>query len=147
MIPVITTQPIAKIVKSGASTTLSVVATGGSLSYQWKKDNVIITGATSASYSISPTGPDKAGVYTVVVTNIDGNVTSNPARLTVLFAPVIVTQPASLSVTANREALFQVTINANPTPTFQWKKGGQNLANSNSAIYKIASTLTTDAVS
>ncbi|HXI12911.1 MAG TPA: immunoglobulin domain-containing protein [Thermoanaerobaculia bacterium] len=54
--PVITQQPQSQTVQSGASVTLSVAATGDSaLSYQWLRDDQLITGATSSSLTITAT--------------------------------------------------------------------------------------------
>ncbi len=82
-LPRITGQPQSRTVDVGASVTFSVATSGPSLSYQWKKDDVAIVGATSSSFTISPARTSDSGVYTVMVWNNDGSVTSNPASLTV----------------------------------------------------------------
>ena len=51
--------------------------------YQWKKDGTDISGATSSSYDISNTTSANDGVYSVVVSNSAGTVTSSNATLTV----------------------------------------------------------------
>ncbi len=81
-VPVITTQPASQSLATGATLTLSVTASGSSLTYQWFKDNVALTGATSSTYSKSANTAD-AGAYTVRVANSAGQVTSNAAALTV----------------------------------------------------------------
>ena len=86
--PEITTQPVGVSVRVGSAITLSVTATGGNLTYVWRKDGVAITNATSASYSKTAALTD-AGSYTVVVTNSAGSVTSNTATVTVTAAPVV----------------------------------------------------------
>ncbi len=82
--PVVTTPPVAQTVTVGGSVTFSVTASGSPApTYQWRKDGVAISGATSASYTIAhPTTAD-AGSYDVVVTNGSGSVTSAAAMLTV----------------------------------------------------------------
>lgn len=83
-VPTIATQPASQTVTTGSGATFSVAATGeGTLTYQWKKDNVAINGATGASYSISAAAASDAASYTVVVTNSWGAVTSSAATLTV----------------------------------------------------------------
>ncbi|MDQ6815562.1 MAG: immunoglobulin domain-containing protein, partial [Bacteroidota bacterium] len=66
--PTITQQPQTQIVCTGAASTatFSVVATGTSDTYQWRKDGVDIAGATSASCTISPVTGSSAGTYDVV---------------------------------------------------------------------------------
>jgi hypothetical protein len=77
--PVITTQPQSVSISSGATTTLSVVASGtATLNYQWRLNGSAISGATTASYT---TGT--AGSYSVVVSNDYGSVTSSAATVTV----------------------------------------------------------------
>ena len=53
---------------------------GGTLTYQWKKDGTNISGATSASYTISSFTAADAGSYTCEVTNTKGS--NDPAKTT-----------------------------------------------------------------
>ena len=86
--PTITSQPSASPVAVGSAVSLSVVAGGTApLSYQWRKDGVAISGATSSTYTIASTKTSDAGSYTVVVTNSAGSVTSNSTVLTVSALP------------------------------------------------------------
>lgn len=84
--PSITTQPANQTVAVGQSATFRVVATGASpLGYQWQKSGAAIPDATAASYSTPATvASDTGSVYRVVVRNSAGQVTSNPATLTVV---------------------------------------------------------------
>ena len=86
--PSITTQPANQTVAVGQPATFTVVAAGASpLSYQWQKSGASIPGATAASYSTPAAVPSDTGsVYRVVVSNSVGQVTSNPATLTVVAA-------------------------------------------------------------
>ena len=81
--PVISTQPGNLNAIEGCVATLSVTATGANLTYQWKKDAVDIDGAVDSTYTIPSAQSSDAGSYTVVVSNNDGDVTSNAATLTV----------------------------------------------------------------
>lgn len=83
--PAITTQPASLTVTAGHPATFTVVASGTApLSYQWQKDGAAITGATSSTYTTPLTvGSDNGAMFTVVVSNSAGSVTSNPAMLTV----------------------------------------------------------------
>ncbi|CAG0953885.1 hypothetical protein PHYC_00351 [Phycisphaerales bacterium] len=68
----------------GESATFTISATGSpTLNYQWRKDNVNISGANSPSYTIDPVALSDIGSYTCRVTNGCGTDTSNPATLTV----------------------------------------------------------------
>ena len=82
--PVITTHPQSQTVAEGSSVTLSVTATGTTpLAFQWQRNNVNITGATEASYTISPVQLTDGASYRVRVTNQAGAAISNAATLTV----------------------------------------------------------------
>jgi len=82
--PAITVQPTNNTVLPNGSVTLNVSATGGGLSYQWQFNGTNIVGATNATLTIASCVPANAGNYTVMVGNIVGSVTSQPATLTVL---------------------------------------------------------------
>lgn len=84
-VPVITSHPTSQTVSENQSVTFTVAASGASpLSYQWKKNNVNIAGATSASYTISNVAASHAGQYTVLVSNSAGSALSNAAELVVV---------------------------------------------------------------
>jgi len=86
--PSITQQPIGFSVLAGASSNLSVIATGTSpLSYQWQRNSTNISGATGADYAITNAQAVDAGAYRVVVTNAAGSATSALASLKVLISP------------------------------------------------------------
>ena len=83
--PTITTQPTSKNVRIGATPKFSVTASGTApFSYQWKKNGSAISGATKKTYTTPPvTAADNGSVFTVVVTNSGGSVTSDDASLRV----------------------------------------------------------------
>lgn len=91
LVPQIEGQPTNQVAVVGSSATLSVAATGvPPLSYQWKKDGVVILGATNASYGILSTTQASAGRYSVVVSNQNGSVTSSEATLALLDPPKLI---------------------------------------------------------
>jgi hypothetical protein len=98
--PVITTHPTSQTLADGGSGTLTVSATGGSLSYQWLKNGTNIAGANEATYKINPASIDKSGNYTVVVYNSSGLVTSNVAKITVNAPEIDVQQPVGSALTS-----------------------------------------------
>jgi trimeric autotransporter adhesin len=91
----INTHPSTQTITTGSPVTFSVAAVGTNLTYQWQKNSVNISGATSASYNIpSVTGAD-AGQYRCVVTGTCGSLNSNQAILTAM-APEPTAQPTAL---------------------------------------------------
>ncbi len=85
--PVITVQPASQTNLFGATTTFTVVALGGGLSYQWQKDGVEIPGATNSSFTIPYTLDTDAGNYRVVVHNSTDSTVSAVAALMVTVTP------------------------------------------------------------
>jgi sugar lactone lactonase YvrE len=139
--PVITTQPQAISLKVGASGTLSVTATGApDPTYQWKKDGVAITGATSATYTLSSVATKDAGDYTVVVSNSAGSAISNSATLTVtstVIPPAITTQPGSLTVISGAPASMSVVASGTAPLAYQWSLDGSTISGANSTTYTL----------
>lgn len=69
----------------GSNASFAVTAFGTApLSYQWRLDGHDLSGQTSNKLSFSGAQPADEGDYTVVVTNVAGAVTSEPARLWVV---------------------------------------------------------------
>ncbi len=86
--PTIVTQPSSHSVQAGQPVTFSLVASGtGPLSYQWRRQGVVIPGATSTQFTLPAAQISDAGDYSVTVSNSVGSVISATAALTVTPAP------------------------------------------------------------
>uniref|UniRef100_UPI0005530C18 M4 family metallopeptidase n=1 Tax=Pseudoduganella violaceinigra TaxID=246602 RepID=UPI0005530C18 len=88
----ITTQPNNVTVSAGGTATFTVGATGGTspYSYQWYRNGAQISGATSATYSLTAQNADNGAVFKAVVSDSSSPVktaTSNDATLTVGSIP------------------------------------------------------------
>lgn len=95
---------------------------------QWLKNGVPVTGATSATLTLTNVRVSDTGSYSVVVTNASGAVRSIPKNLVVtthLFAPVIsLPVAATRSVELGGTLTLQFSVEANPPATFSWRKDG-----------------------
>ncbi|CAN7572476.1 M4 family metallopeptidase [Pseudoduganella sp. LjRoot289] len=85
---VIGTQPASVTVAPGATASFSVAASGGTApySYKWYRNGALISGATSATYSLTAQSSDSGAVFNAVVTDSSSPVktaTSGNATLTV----------------------------------------------------------------
>ena len=86
--PILATPPLTRTAEIGSVVFFSVEATNTppeATSYQWYFSGAnALGGATNASLELTNVQPAQAGAYTVVVTNILGAVTSDPALLSVI---------------------------------------------------------------
>src|SRR5436190_10994386 len=98
--PAITTQPPNATVAQGQPATFNVAAGGTApLAFQWQRNQVNISGATSSSYTLSSAAfADNGAKFRCVVTNAFGTATSNEATLTVNAPPSITAQPSDQTV-------------------------------------------------
>jgi hypothetical protein len=144
--PTIGLHPASNAVIAPESAIFSATAYGTApLAYQWRRNGVPIPGADAATYSTPPTTlSDSGSVFTLVVSNVAGAVTSDPAMLSVSaapVAPVITMQPADQSVTQGQTASFSVTASGTDPLTYQWGRNGVNITGANASVYTTPATL------
>ncbi|MBI2512564.1 MAG: immunoglobulin domain-containing protein [Opitutae bacterium] len=142
--PIISVQPASQTAALGGAVTFSVTATGDApLGYQWSKDDVEISGATSSSLTVDPIQASDAGSYTVTISNNVGSTTSSAATLDITgIAPSITTDPTAQTVSAGTTAIFNVGASGSATLGYQWRKNTQPLANGGNVSGATAATLT-----
>ena len=115
----ITGQPQDVTTEAGKTATFTVAATGDDLTYQWQKHVngtwTNLSGETASTLSIPATLADNGSEYRCVIKDAisdkqpDGyTLTSESAALTVVAAPAITGQPASVIVTEGQDAVFTV---------------------------------------
>jgi hypothetical protein len=122
--PTITSQPATLIVPYRGSGVVAVGATGsGPLSYQWSKDGAELPGLTLPVLDFSIVAEQDVGTYTVTITNSVGSVTSQPASIILLGAPVITQQPADVTVLEGANATFFVAASSSGL-RYQWSLNG-----------------------
>lgn len=146
--PVITSHPQSQAIALQGYLSLSVGVSGTQpFTYQWKKDGVDLTGATSSSYWNNSMTAAVAGSYTVMVGNAQGSATSEPAVITLLpaQAPVILQQPASQNLVAGTSLSLSVSVRAQPSATYQWSKDGVALPGAISSYYGKSNIASSDA--
>ena len=132
----ITAQPVALTRNVGVSAVFTVVATGTApLTYQWRKGAANISGATSATYTISAPASADAASYSVNVTNVVGTVASNAVTLTVNTPLAITLQPVSVIKTVGSAAAFSVTATGTTPIAYQWRKDGTAISGATASSY------------
>jgi hypothetical protein len=148
----IQTQPKSQFVNVGAKVLLAVEATATPApTFQWRKNNVNIAGATGATLTIASAQFSDEASYTVVVTSNAASVTSTAGVLqvypaTVVIPPIIfITQPSDLSLLAGQSATFFVEVAGSATPAFQWQKNEVNISGATGSSFTIGSLQASDA--
>jgi hypothetical protein len=135
--PVIVAQPVTQTVRFLQNATFQVVAGGAlPLGFQWQHTGTNLPGATASVLVVSAIRPPNAGPYTVVVTNIFGAITSDPAILTVGgLIPDIVSRFSDTNVMCGDSVSFSVVatvpIPTSPSfrPRYQWQFEGNPINN------------------
>jgi hypothetical protein len=156
--PTIVTPPSnAAVCNAGENTSLSVLASGIDLNYQWKKGSTVLTdggaysGVNSSTLNISVSATE-TGSYTVVVSGTcSPSVESSAVTLSISsVATVINTQPSSTVECIGQTATLSVSA-VGASLTYQWKKGGNSISNganisgAQTSILTITSVSATDA--
>jgi hypothetical protein len=86
--PAITAQPQGQTVSAGANVTFAVTASGNPApGYQWRRNGANISGATASSYARNNVQSADVGLFSVVVSNLAGTVTSTEASLSLTHLP------------------------------------------------------------
>ena len=125
--PTITSEPQEQTVLVGETATFNVTATGTSpLSYQWFKNDTIISGAENSSYTTPATSLNDSGsLFQCIVSNVAGADTSNTAMLIVsqsVIPPTITSEPQPQTVFVGETATFSISVTGTPAFSYQWLK-------------------------
>jgi hypothetical protein len=127
--PSILTQPQSASVRGNPSVTLSVIASGTSLTYQWfvGASGITSSGISGATQPQITVNPSVTTSYWVRVTNSCTSVDSDAAVVTVNDCPIVILTSATASaasIFSGKSATLTATANAgNSTVTYQWFAG------------------------
>lgn len=118
----IVAQPKSQVGYWGQSVAFNVSAAGDPLpSYQWQKDGASISGATGASLVLTNLQATNAGLYTVIVSNSLGSVTSSNAYLTVNPPGVSLVVLAGLTIDGVAGQTYGIQSRSNLTTSDAWQ--------------------------
>ncbi len=125
--PIIVRHPAGDSFEIGQQVSMSAEAARAGARFQWWKDGRPDGDQTASAWQFI-FSPERAGTYSVVVTDSTGSATSRPAQIVarpVMIAPVIATQPVSVGAVAGGGAEFFAGASGLPLPAqYQWRKNG-----------------------
>ena len=147
--PVITRQPQSQTVSNGTRVTLTVQATGESLSYAWYRNDSKLPGQTNATYVIANANQASIGTYYCIVSNAAGRVTSYYAYIDVItpLPPQGVSiYPLSVTVDFGGWASFWASAydSRNNRLYYSWYKDGLVLPGSTNTTLALTNLRTAD---
>ena len=119
--PHITKQPEDISVVKGNSATFTVEASGTGMTFQWRRDGTLISGATTSSYTIADSNSSDAGTYTCTITNTHGATVSRTATLVVIAPPTFVQHPVDTNGTANQPVTLFSRATGSGTVNYSWE--------------------------
>ncbi len=132
----IVTQPTGNVICEGQSQTLTIVANGSNLSYQWLRNGIPVaeggkySGSNTSSLFIANATIAESGSYQCRVSGSCGNLISNPAQLTVNEATLITLQPENKQTCQGFDISLSVFATGNNI--YQWEHNGNPLADGGS---------------
>ncbi|WP_018341567.1 glycosyl hydrolase family 8 [Cytophaga aurantiaca] len=126
-----------------AGTTVTFTATptnGGTPSYQWRKNTVAISGATSATYST--TAISNGDVFDVVMTSTANCRSANTANsnqitmtVTASVTPSVIASTSTTTICTGMSVTFTAAPTNGGTPSYQWRKNSTAIGGATSATY------------
>ncbi len=125
--PAFLTQPTDLVVlENSAINLLGTASSATTITYQWYKDNVALTGNTNNIYSKATATVSDSGKYKIAATNSVGTTNSREATVTVSppILPAFIIQPQSQNAYVGDSITFVSSATGLPSPTYQWYKNG-----------------------
>jgi hypothetical protein len=127
-LPTITGIPATLTVNYGESISIFPSVSGGNPSptFQWKKDDAVLTGQTSYYFIKHGVKTSDSGSYVLTATNAAGTISSSPVVVTVrpAIAPSVTSHPQSQTISKGGSTSFHVGVSGSATLTYQWFRNG-----------------------
>lgn len=144
----IISQPSLITLDEGETLNISVQVKGTPpYTFQWSKDTVDISGATSSSLIITDVELSDAGEYILYMTNDCGEVTSTTIVVVVeeiCAIPVITASPSTQTVEVGDDVTLTVSVTSSTSLTYQWRRNGVNIFGATSSSLLLENVTTDD---
>ncbi len=141
--PVITLPPTSQTVNIGARLALRALATGGGLTWEWRRGGTLISTATHGELVLDPWTAADAGAWTVTVSNTSGSTSANftlTAATTQITPPSFIAQIPSRHVLPGISVLFTASLIVHPggaVVSYQWLKNGIPVPGATASTYSL----------
>lgn len=133
--PTITADLKDKItVMTNSPCTLSVAATGDSISYLWIKNGSDTLSLKTSRIIFSSVKASDSGSYQCIVSNIFDTITSTAAFLNVLIPPTFDTLPDSVVVFDGDTAKIRISVSGTPPFSYKWIKNDTDSVGSSTEL-------------
>jgi hypothetical protein len=136
--PIIVSQPHNQTVVVSNSATFQIGAAGTPLTYAWRQNGALISGATDSTYTWTNAQlSDSGDFFSCIVSNVNGSVTGSNAFLTVIpgVPPMITVQPVSVTAPVGGPASFSVTATSSVPVSYSWQRNGNVISGATSSTY------------
>jgi hypothetical protein len=142
--PIVLQSPQPARITLGDDLTLEVIAAGQEpLAYRWLWGATSIPGANQASLLLTNLQPAAAGHYAVTVSDPQGSITTEAARVGI--RPRILQSPQSQTIAVGQPATFSVTATGAPPLRYRWYRDLQPLPGQTNATLVILNVRAEDA--
>ena len=128
-------QPTSQSVCESSSLILYVRTNDPAANFTWQRNNTNIGSANNDSLTLSAFNQSLTGNYRVIINSACGVDTSNNATLTLLTLPLITTQPKAVVGLCGSSPVNLSIAATGSGLSYQWQKGGVDIANATSATY------------
>ena len=133
-------------VAPGETVLLAVNAPGAPpLFYEWRKNGVSLAGATNSTLVIPNALVSDSGGYSVLVSNLHGELTASNSLAVVCAAPAVFTaQPQSQTLTAGAGLSLSVAATGTQPLCYQWRRNGVPLPGATNATFLLTNAQNAD---
>jgi hypothetical protein len=142
-LPAVSILPVSATIHVGDVINFNSAVSGGTppYSYQWYLSSNPVSGATSASWTFTPTTTGNYTIHLNVTDNLGNTAKSNDAVVTVAAQLTVSISPMSASVLVGQSVAFTSTVSGGYTPyTYQWYLNGNPVSGATSASWTFTPT-------